>query len=260
MGKAWSNFKDAHPKLACSFMLEPPSERHCPPKLCINSVDKSNLELGASIFGGAVGALVVEYFFGSKPDPNDPNKDCVVEVDRLSLVLFNWGIITAVGVVGLLVLMMVFFPSIELFGSLLGVVEFIAGYIQSGFYYFFWFWLQAYDLAKGFTESLMDGLGGNPFLFYALGTELVLYCFLFVVLGFWQAGQRFMSTPIYDVFHWLNTPFRLLRTMFFQKYFGVIAGNMLMLFFMPLEALLVLLSVPIGGVIWVVRGVRGEED
>lgn len=259
MGKAWSNFKQDHKNLVCAFTFSSPTEVKCPPKLCIDSRDRSEIELMAASFG-IVGIILTEYVLGSKADPKDPDKVCVVELDRTVAVCLNWAIITAVIVVSLLVFMMVFFPSIELFGSLLGLIEWFAGYIQSGMYYFFWFWMQAYGLAKDATDALMEGVGGNPFLFYALGTELVLYCFLYVILGFWQAGQRFMSTPIYDVYHWLNTPLRLFRTRVLQKFFGVIIGNLLSFFFMPLEALIVLLSIPVGGVIWMFRAVRDRED
>lgn len=240
--------------LKCRFV---PNSEGCKEKYCWKPLGETG-EIASGFLSsvyratlGAVVSTVLDIFSGGEDD-----KLCV---SQNGYVAFNYIVLFSVVLVILALFGLVLMPGFEFFQTFITFATWVGSLVESGMSKFFSLYFWVWDGLKSFVEYFRELVGGNEIIFYLFGLELGLFGLLYVFLGFWQAGQRFMSTPIYEVYRWLNTPIRWIRINLLQDWFGVFLGNIISLFFAPIEVVIFFISLPIGGVIWFVRKIRDRS-
>lgn len=153
-----------------------------------------------------------------------------------------------------------FYPAMELALQIFQLGMQVGSYLETGIAYFFSLWNWFASLIFNALESFTRLTGANSAIYWLLALELCVFSILYVMMGFQYAYQKFIDSTIFEVFYFLNTPFRWIRVNILESWFGTVLGNILALFFVPIEAFEVLLAVPIGFIIWLFRSARDSRD
>jgi hypothetical protein len=214
--------------------------------------------------GGVISAKTFQCYFVWDPDPEYDCPEEIVfpaggllglligDIPRKSVVIFDWlALFIVIGVFALILM-----PVFTFLGPLVDAFIWVAQMIESGVMNFFYLWYWGYEQLRGWIETIQVSTEGSPMLFWILAMELLIFSVGYVALGIFTAGQKFISSPAFDVYNFLNTPFRWFRKSVLQALFGKFLGNVISLFFFPLEALLVIISILIGLIIYAFRLMR----
>lgn len=156
-------------------------------------------------------------------------------------------------VVGALV-MWYLFPAIEIFSDIVGWLYDLSTYIYYAFGILWGMWMWVDGLVVDFlTVRMAPTLGGSPFLWWLLGTEIMIMSLAYALLGILGVYHDLRGSVLETVFTTLNYPFKWIRESILQRYFGKFLGNLISIVEIPLESLAFAVSLPISCVIWLAQ-------